>query len=385
VYGKGILPALGPALLFVLASSSATTAGARPKPKGAKDRRSAEAELLGIAELSESMEQHDDAIRTLDELRRLCAPPGPAPCESKDGELLEQIGWLCLKSASCAPRRSALLEEVRRRLPGAKELIADLAGEAGGAADAEAADDAAKKGAPPRSPKGPARIAELSAAVQQHPDDLDLRGDLADALFEDGQLGAAIPEYRALLARRDDEGARANLIDALEETGKLREAARELAIHLEHQPQELASRRRWIELLVDLNDKPAALVAVQRYLAERHEAYRMRWLEIELLEQLGRNVDADRRIADLVTELPARAGGWALLAERALAREDRRGAERALAKARALSSTDAETLEKIAEVDRDLGLFQVEQHREFRREVRREDFEDELRHGLESE
>src|SRR5262249_42187893 len=113
------------AVLLVLSLGTGVALAGKGKTKGEKEKRDKARELEAMAELAEQGGDVDKAIGLLDELRKVCAQKGP-PCETKDADLLEQIGWLCLKSKACAPRRPALIEELQKKAPKKKELLHDL-------------------------------------------------------------------------------------------------------------------------------------------------------------------------------------------------------------------------------------------------------------------
>jgi predicted Zn-dependent protease len=331
-------------LSILLAGTIAISAiGAAPPPK-ARSKRDRAREIEAMAELAEKVHEIDRAIELLDALRRVCAERGP-PCETADAETLEQIGWLCLQSKTCAARRPALIAEIKARAPALRALIHDLE-ESLKPEDAEAT-PSRDEGPPPS-----AGIDRLRAHLLEHPGDLDARMDLADAL---------------IAANRKDE------------------AVRELSRYLEARPDDLDARESLIDLLVALERRSAALSEIAVYLARRPAAWRMRDLEIELLAKDKRAADLDRALAAMVRDAPGRGLAWAYLAGRALDRDDLAGAERALERARATTSTDAETREKIAEVVSELSATRARSELEFWRDVRRYDLEDDLRYGGETE
>src|SRR5438128_575939 len=80
--------------IFVLGAGPSTSGKSASKSAKAKSKREKARELESMAELSEQVGDADKTIALLDELRKVCAQKGP-PCDTKDQEILEQIGWLC--------------------------------------------------------------------------------------------------------------------------------------------------------------------------------------------------------------------------------------------------------------------------------------------------
>lgn len=336
-----------------------------------KDHGSAERELLAMSELAESVGEIDNAIGHLDELRKLCRSRDP-PCETPDPEILERLSWLCLKSRACVPRREALLAEVRQRLPENRELIRDLGINLSGADDERPTDD----------PGSEIRIQQLRSFLRSHPNDAGARLDLANALSDSGAYREAANELAVYLeARPSDLEARRTLIDALLQTGQKIRAVDELTIYVKQRPEDAEARADLIDTLIDLDRREAAFDEITLYLHKRPRAWRIRWREIELLEALKRTQELDRAIERLVRDDPKSAVTWAFVAARALQKDDPDRAESAVAHAKTLTSTDAETLQRIRDVERDLKKTRAQERSEFRQDAQRSDFEDDLRYG----
>jgi predicted Zn-dependent protease len=329
-------------LCMLAAASLIVVAAAKPKPT-AKDRRTLERELSEMAELAESVGETDKAIAAIDELRELCKKKKGPSCETKDADLLEQLGWLCLKSKACADRRAALLAEIEGTLPSKTDLMRDLkeaiSGKDAPAEEHEDADEPKKT------------IPALREHLRTHPDDWDARSDLADLLMEAGQKLEAITELeRYLSGRPSDLDARMNLIDALRDAGRRGRALEEIAKLLKDKPR----------------------------------AWKLRELQIELLAE-DKSAELDRAIASLCADAPTRAMSWVLAAERRMEKDDAAEATTLLRRAQTISSTEADTLQRIAELERDLLKMRRESTADFVHEVHHYDLEDDLRYGGEIE
>jgi tetratricopeptide (TPR) repeat protein len=322
---------------YLALASMILISAAKPRPS-TKDKRAQERELTEMAELAESVGQTDKAISILDELRALCRTKG-AQCETKDGEILEQLGWLCLKSKACADRRKSLLEEIARAIPSKTGLIHDLK-EALGGKDEEEGEE--------KEPDN--SIPALREHLKTHPDDLDARSDLADLLLEAGEKLEAIKHLEIyLVSRPSDLEARMNLIDALRDSGRRGRALEEIA--------QMLSRKR--------------------------DAWKLRELQIELLFEEKRNEEIDRALDALERDAPGRAMTWVLAAERRMEKDDPSEASALLLRAKTISSTEAETVQRIVELERDIAQMRKDSSADFVREVHQYDLEDDLRYGTE--
>jgi tetratricopeptide (TPR) repeat protein len=202
----------------------------------------------------------------------------------------------------------------------------------------------------------PRRGAVLQAAVRVLPDDAELLEELAEVLGQAGRHRVAVRALRGYLRRHPaDDTIRAALVDNLVAARDFRAALPELRIRLQRSPGDRAAR----------------------------------WMEIELLDALGRTPERDRALAAYVKLDPTSGDAWVELGERAVDRQELARAEEAVRRARAGRFRDEkEGRARLAALERDLAIERAEQlkdraeqARDLRRDARWADLVEEVEQG----
>ncbi|MHB8878055.1 MAG: tetratricopeptide repeat protein [Myxococcaceae bacterium] len=225
-------------------------------------------------------------------------------------------------------------------------------------------------------------IALYDELLQERPGEVELIEAFIPICLKDPGCVPRVLELRRELVRLapDDKDAVEDLFEALLKQGPVEDATKVLSAYLKGHPDDQAMRLELIQTLVGASLLERALGEIDAMPALHRDA-RVLLMRIDLLEQLRRLPALDRELAALLQRYPDSPGGWVRAGERAMDRDDLKGGQAALVRAKAKPLEDPADAARVAELEAQIAAGLGDRrldYADFRVEIELADSEDDL-------